>query len=114
MNGEQTPRRTSYLISLKAQQEEILSKTVMMIEQYAFQFFEIFDLSDYQKYIGDKVSDIKKNKELSLSPYSFYRNLAKKLTKKKDTFMKFIWTELDCKKKANLHLNVKNGKMIRK
>lgn len=43
MNGDQTPRKTSYLISLKAQQEQILSKTMMMIEQYALQFFEIFD-----------------------------------------------------------------------
>lgn len=28
--------------------------------------------------------------------------------------MKFIWTELDCKKKANLHVNVKTGRTIRK
>lgn len=68
----------SYMILLKHQQAQILESTAQMIELYALQYFELFDLQDYQSYIRRNLDMINRNFQMSKSPYSMLRNLSKK------------------------------------
>lgn len=77
-NQKFTKDLISYMISLKNQHYQIIDSTLEMVEQFAFQHFELFDQTDYRKFIKEKLDQIKRDFEMSQSPYRYLRDKSKK------------------------------------
>ena len=89
----------SYMISLKNQHYQIIDSTMEMVEQFAFQHFELFDQTDYRRFLKQNLDMISRNFEISQSPYRYLREKSKRSILHKTTFVKYIWREILLKKR---------------
>jgi len=87
------------MISLKNQHYQIIDSTLEMVEQFAFQHFELFDQTDYRRFIKQNLDMISRNFEMSQSPYRYLREKSKKSVLHKLSFVKYIWREIQLKKR---------------
>lgn len=95
-----------------------MDSTLEMVEQFAFQHFELFDLTDYREFVQVKLDKIHKNFELSQSPYKCLRDKARRSSVHKLSFVKYIWREIQQKRREIMlkkapEKNKRNSKIVK-
>lgn len=97
------------VISLKAQHVRLIESTCDMIEEYAKQYFELFDEANYHFNLRVEVDQIRRVQELAQSPFSLLRTMAKKLKYRQSDFSKYIYNGVIERKKEIILQNIKQG-----
>jgi hypothetical protein len=69
-----------------------------MLEHFAFQFFELLDEGDFHDYTKLLRDSLVRNHQMSQSPYSLLRDVAKRSKILNEDFAKYIWREVNLRR----------------
>ena len=97
LRHRETSTLAEYQAKAKFQQLQVCKSVQDLIEEFAKQYFELFDDADYLKSMETAIDPIRRNQIFAQSPYSLLRQVARK--RKQTEFQRFFFNEAFNKKR---------------